>query len=88
MTKALEAIEQKKAEKTWSYTQLKKPRFAHIKKAHWDYVLDEMVCDLEETGLYHDTTDFQYHSSLGFRLIFVKKDGGRSLLLINCLIKW
>ncbi|KAG0141465.1 hypothetical protein CROQUDRAFT_663799 [Cronartium quercuum f. sp. fusiforme G11] len=42
MARALEAIERKKAERTWAYTQVRKSRVVQITKAHWDHLLDEM----------------------------------------------
>ena len=40
--KALERIEQLKADKSWSLRQLRKQRAPGTQKAHWDYLLEEM----------------------------------------------
>lgn len=42
MTRALEILEKLKADKAWSYSQIRKPRVPHVPKAHWDHLLDEM----------------------------------------------
>ncbi|KAH9456074.1 hypothetical protein MJO28_006087 [Puccinia striiformis f. sp. tritici] len=42
-TRALEVLEKLKAEKSWAYSQIKKPRIAAVQKAHWDHLLDEMT---------------------------------------------
>ena len=40
--KAMERIEQLKADKSWSLRQLRKQRAPGTQKAHWDYLLEEM----------------------------------------------
>ena len=40
--RAVERIEQLKADKTWSLRQVRKQRAPGTQKAHWDYLLDEM----------------------------------------------
>ena len=40
--RALERIEQLKADKTWSLRQVRKQRAPGTQKAHWDYLLEEM----------------------------------------------
>jgi chromatin modification-related protein VID21 len=46
--RAMERIEAKKAEGRWSLRQPKKGRGIAVVKAHWDYLLEEMVCTLCE----------------------------------------
>lgn len=41
--RVLERIEQLKSEGLWSFRQVRKQKGPHIPKAHWDYLLDEMV---------------------------------------------
>jgi len=41
--RVFERIEQLKADKKWSFRQPKKQRIGVVPKAHWDYLLEEMV---------------------------------------------
>lgn len=43
MQRVMERIEQVKAENNWSLKQMKKQKGPFVPKAHWDYVMDEMV---------------------------------------------
>jgi hypothetical protein len=42
--RALERIEQLKAQNAWSFRQIRKQKMPQVAKTHWDYLLDEMVC--------------------------------------------
>lgn len=49
--RAMERIEQKKQSNRWSLRQPKKLRGPTVPKAHWDYLLDEMVCPARRATL-------------------------------------
>lgn len=42
--RAMERIEQKKESGRWSLRQPKKLKAPPVRKSHWDYLLEEMVC--------------------------------------------
>ena len=49
--RALERIEKLKQEGRWSFRQPKKQKGPVLAKSHWDWLLDEMVCqEINATG--------------------------------------
>jgi len=44
-TLVMQRIDELKKEGLWSLHQLKRQEFPSQKKSHWDYMLEEMVCD-------------------------------------------
>lgn len=45
--RAMERIEQLKADNAWSFRQMKRFKGPAMGKVHWDYMLDEMVSTLD-----------------------------------------
>lgn len=89
--RVFERIEQLKADKKWSFRQPKKQRIGVVPKAHWDYLLEEMV----SSSL---TGPFPLGASLdiflrvcalsdGSRPISGRKLGGKSSQLIASLAR-
>ena len=79
--RALERIEKLKQEGRWSFRQPKKQKGPVLAKSHWDWLLDEMVCqEINATGYMLVFTMFDNFDRDGYAPTSGKNANGRSLL--------
>jgi hypothetical protein len=72
----MERIERLKEDNAWSFRQMKRFKGPVLAKAHWDYVLDEMVRRLSLLSSQHLSPMSFRVARDGSRRISKRKEGG------------